>query len=452
MKIKIKTRFLGILLAAVILTSLSVLPAANAAEQEDMEFVTESLSNYLFGYMSWGVKKMGLDALQEKLEKSSKTLPEVRVAVIDSGLNTSNKYLKNRYTNDGYSFLDNTANINDDQYHGTMVSGIIADGTSSNVKILPIKVNDKSGTGKLSNVSKGIYYAIEHGADVINLSISAEDPRHTATILDDAIQAAVDAGVVVVTAAGNQGGDTADRYPARLDNVLTITSVDKNNQIAENANTGDAVDFALPGVSVRAPYYSLSFIDSGTSLAAPHAAAAAALLKTWDKSLNQYQVTEILKQYAVDLGAKGFDSTYGWGMIDLSEFDLNTVKPTEETTETPTETPTEITTDAPTAAPTEITTDAPTAAPTEITTDAPTAAPTEITTDAPTAAPTEKPILIGDADGDGEITIFDATAIQRYLAGILSDSFNEKAADTDGDGNISIFDATYIQRKLAGLL
>ena len=422
---KIKSRLLGILLViAVILTSFGVLLPANAAEQEDMEFVTESLSNYLFGYMSWGVEKMGLDDLQEKLEKTYKNLPEVRVAVIDSGLNTSNKYLKNRYTNDGYSFLDNTTNINDDQYHGTMVSGIIADGTSSNVKILPIKVNDKSGKGKLSDVSKGIYYAIEHGADVINLSISAEDPRHTATILDEAIQAAVDAGIVVVTAAGNQGGDTADRYPARLDNVLTITSVDKNNRIAENANTGDAVDFALPGVSVRAPYYSLSFIDSGTSLAAPHAAAAAALLKTWDKSLNQYQITEILKQYAVDLGAKGFDSTYGWGMIDLSRFDLNTVKPTEPPTE----------------------------APTEITTDAPTDAPTEIMTDAPTEAPTEKPVLLGDVDGDGEVTIFDATAIQRYLAGILSGPFNEEAADIDGDGDISIFDATYIQRMLAGLL
>ena len=96
------------------------------------------------------------------------------------------------------------------------------------------------------------------------------------------------------------------------DNVLTITSVDSSDKIAENANTGADVDFALPGVLILAPYKRLMMVDSGTSLAAPHAAAAAALLKSWCKHLNQDQVVDILKQYSVDLGAKGFDNTYGW--------------------------------------------------------------------------------------------------------------------------------------------
>ena len=145
--------------------------------------------------------------------------------------------------------------------------------------------------------------------------------------IDEAIEEAVSKGVVVVAAAGNQGGDTADRYPANKDNVLTITSVDSSDKIAENANTGADVDFALPGVLILAPYKRLMMVDSGTSLAAPHAAAAAALLKSWCKHLNQDQVVDILKQYSVDLGAKGFDNTYGWGMINLSKFNVNATPP-----------------------------------------------------------------------------------------------------------------------------
>ena len=269
---------------------------------------------------------MGLDVLQKKFEQKG-NLPEVKVAVIDSGINTSNKYVKNRYTNDGYNFINNSTDFNDDQYHGTMVSGIIADCTSSNVKVLPLKVNDASGRGNMNNVKKAIYYAIEHNADVINLSLSSEDPNRKITVLDDAIADAVSNGLVVVVAAGNQSGDTAYRYPANKDNVITITSIDKNDKIADSANTGADVDFALPGVLILAPYKRLMMVDSGTSLAAPHAAAAAALLKSWCKHLNQDQVVDILKQYSVDLGAKGFDNTYGWGMINLSKFNVNATPP-----------------------------------------------------------------------------------------------------------------------------
>lgn len=431
---------LSVILTAVI----AVLPfCAPVRGGGDVTFVTESLSNYALGYMSWGVKHMGLDVMQEKLEKSGKTLPEVKVAVIDSGLNTSNKYLKNRYTSDGYNFLNNSTDINDDDYHGTMVSGIIADGTSKNVKVMPLKVNDASGKGNMKNVERAIYYAIEHNADVINMSISSEDPKRSITILDEAIAAAVGKGIVVIAAAGNQSGDTAYRYPANKQNVLTITSVNNRDKIAENANTGADVDFALPGVMIAAPYKRLMMVDSGTSLAAPHAAAAAALLKTWNKNLNQDGVVSILKQYAVDLGDKGFDNTYGWGMIDLSSFDVN-AKPTEPATEPTTEPVTEPTTEPVTEPTTE-----PVAEPTtEPTTEPVTESATEPVTE-PATEPTTAPVLIGDVNGDGIITISDATCIQQYLAGLNPARFRANAADTNGDGKITIDDATLLQKYIA---
>ncbi len=426
------------LLTAAILSAVIVI--APFAKSEPV-FVTESLNNYALGYMSWGVKHMGLDVLQKNLEKKG-NLPEVKVAVIDSGINTGNKYVKNRYSNDGYNFLDNNTDINDTQYHGTMVSGIIADCTSSNVKVMPLKVNGESGSGKLSDVNRAIYYAIEHNADVINMSLSAVDSKHTLTILDDAIAEAVSKGIVVVVAAGNQSIDTADRYPANKDNVLTITSVDSSDKIAENANTGADVDFALPGVLILAPYKRLMMVDSGTSLAAPHAAAAAALLKSWCKHLNQDQVVDILKQYSVDLGAKGFDNTYGWGMINLSKFNVNATPPEPVTEPEPSTEPTEEVTTAPVTEPTE-----PVTEPAETTVE-PTTVPVETTVE-----PTTEPLIIGDVNLDGIVDIMDAVMVQLYATdNTVLDDNQKYVADVNDDGNIDVLDAMDIQKFVSSII
>ena len=381
---KIRYRILSAMLAAVAV--LAVPFGASAAETG--EDSTGALNNYLLGYMSWGVKKMGLDVLQEKLEKSGKTLPEVRVAVLDTGISTSNKYLKGRYV-DGYNFIDNNTNFEDDQYHGTEVSGVIADGTSSNVKIIPIKVMDSKGDGKMSDTAKGIYYALDHGADVINLSLSGDDKNHTYHSLDKAIADALARNVVVVVAAGNQETDASVRYPANKNNVITITAVNKQNKLALLANYGAPVDFALPGMNILAPHKNIMMPDSGTSLAAPHAAAAAALLKTWRKDLNQAQIFEILKQYSVDLGEKGVDDTYGFGMIDLSTFDIN-------------KTPEQIV-----------------------------------------------PVTVGDINKDGRVNIQDAACLQRRLAELPAGVCDVRAADIDRNGKVDISDVTALQNQLA---
>ena len=423
-----KTKLLSMILSLLMLL-ISVCVPIGAAETEEAQ--TGKLNGYLLGYMSWGIERMGLDVLQEKLENSGRALPEVRVAVLDTGLKKSNRYLQGRYLDEGYNFIDNNTDYDDDQYHGTEVSGVIADGTSSNVKILPIKVMDSNGDGKMSDTAKGIYYALDHGADVINLSLSGDDKNHTYHSLDDAIAEAVSRNVVVVVAAGNQDGDASLRYPANKDNVITITSINKRNNLGLLANYGSVIDFALPGMNILAPHRGTMLLDSGTSLAAPHAAAAAALLKTWDKSLNQAEIYEIFKQYSVDLGDKGFDDTFGWGMIDLSGFDINSayVRPTEQPTEAPTQAPTEAPTEEPTQAPTQ----------------APTHAPTEVPTQAP-----EPLYILGDADGD--VSSIDVTLMQRKLAEMsVYGAFDELAADADRDGELTALDVTLIRRYLVGV-
>ena len=110
------------LLLTAVLMSAVIMIAPFAQNGENIYFETQSLNGYALGYMSWGVKHMGLDVLQKNLEKKGK-LPEVKVAVIDSGINTDNKYLKNRYANDGYNFLDNNTDISDSEFHHTNLTG-----------------------------------------------------------------------------------------------------------------------------------------------------------------------------------------------------------------------------------------------------------------------------------------------------------------------------------------
>ena len=147
MKIK-QFLIIGFTVASLVFSTVTAAGGCVEEVKPKAELSTESLSNYSLGYMSWGVRRMGLDKLQEKLEKSGKTLPEVRVAVLDTGLKKTNRYLQGRYVDEGYNFIKNNTDYDDDQYHGTEVSGVIADGTSSNVKILPIKVMDENGDGK----------------------------------------------------------------------------------------------------------------------------------------------------------------------------------------------------------------------------------------------------------------------------------------------------------------
>ena len=110
---------LSVILAAIMMMS-AVCVHVSAAEADQAE--SGALNNYLFGYMSWGVKHMGLDVLQEKLENSGRELPEVLVAVIDSGINTSNILLKGRYT-DGYNFINNTTDFEDEDTESWMYYG-----------------------------------------------------------------------------------------------------------------------------------------------------------------------------------------------------------------------------------------------------------------------------------------------------------------------------------------
>ncbi len=232
------------------------------------------------------------------------------VAIIDSGIDTTNPELAGRlWTNPnevagngrdddqdgfvddvhGWNFVNNNANINDGLGHGTHVAGILGAasnnaygvaGVNWNARLMILKFIGSDGSGSVDNAVQAIYYAVQHGARVINASWGGPDYSQA---LDDAIRYAGNQGVVFVTAAGNESAnnDITPSYPAldRLPNQISVAAIDASGNLASFSNYGvKTVDIAAPGVDILStvPHGYASY--SGTSMATPFVAGVVSLV------------------------------------------------------------------------------------------------------------------------------------------------------------------------------
>ncbi|GGM97719.1 type VII secretion-associated serine protease mycosin [Actinoplanes campanulatus] len=328
----------------------------------------------------------------------------VTVAVIDTGVDAAHPDLGANVLR-GYDAIANTAGTSTDgNGHGTHVAGTIAavtgngvgvSGIAPDVRILPVKVLAANGSGNMSDTAEGIVWAADNGAQVINMSLGATTK---VSAVSNAITYARSKGVTVIAAAGNsrqQGSPVS--YPAADEGVVAVAATDSADKVAGYSNAGAYVDVAAPGSNITSTYPTALGAQykamNGTSMAAPHVAAVAALLKGYRSSLTPDQIETALEKSAADLGTAGFDNDFGNGRIDADAALATITSPTTAPTTAPTKAPTTApTTTAPTTAPTtSAPTTAPTTAPTKAPTTAPTTAPTKAPTSAPTTAPTKAP-------------------------------------------------------------
>ena len=250
----------------------------------------------------------------------------VVVAVIDDGIDSNHPELKHALL-PGYNAA-NPANKPRTMYHGTHVAGIIAAakgngeggyGIHPSVKILPIDVFDQRGATDFS-IAEGIMYAIQNGAKVINLSLGGYG---RAPIMEEAIKMAISNNIVVVAAAGNENWDEVS-IPAGYEGVISVGSVNSDKQLSSFSNYGPSIDLVAPGEEVYSTAYlpekQSTYVQiSGTSMASPVVAAAASMLLSKYPDLSPAQVEYILEQTADDLGARGFDTKFGNGLVNIVE-------------------------------------------------------------------------------------------------------------------------------------
>jgi subtilisin family serine protease len=248
----------------------------------------------------------------------------VVVAVIDTGVQLAHPELAGRLTAARIDFVDGDAVPEDefsggDDYgagHGTHVAGIIHL-VAPQAQIMPIRVLDTDGRGHSFAIAEAILFALENGADVVNLSLGM--PESSSYFLEDIVDQAAAQGVVVVAAAGNLN-NTRKQFPAAADCALGVTAVDAGRVKADFASFGNWVSLAAPGVGI----YSTLPVDgygswSGTSMAAPFVAGQTALLLSLDPTLTVVQVADLMGGTAVALDPynPGYIDQLGAGQIDV---------------------------------------------------------------------------------------------------------------------------------------
>ncbi|KWW20433.1 hypothetical protein AS888_18890 [Peribacillus simplex] len=247
-----------------------------------------------------GIK--GADIDNEKLQAliKKRNLKETLVAVVDTGVDDSLADLQDRVRMDlGKNFIDKKGNAIDDNGHGTHVSGIIAakadngysmQGINPLAKIMPVKVLDSSGYGDNEKIALGIKYAVDHGAKVINLSLGGEYSR----TIEYALKEAAAKNVMVIVASGNDGVEALS-YPASSKYAISVGATNALDLVSDYSNYGFQLDMVAPGTAIPSlvPNGNVTYMD-GTSMAAPHVAAATALLLSANPGLKVNEVRQIL--------------------------------------------------------------------------------------------------------------------------------------------------------------
>ncbi|WP_013324323.1 S8 family peptidase [Gloeothece verrucosa] len=254
----------------------------------------------------------------------------ITVAVIDTGVSRVPDLEETEFV-EGYDFVNDKNDATDDNGHGTHVAGTIAQSTNNNygvagiaykAKIMPLKVLSAGGGGTVADIAEAIRFAADHGADVINMSLGGGGESE---LMEQAIDYAYSKGVVIIAAAGNSG-DNASSYPARYPKVISVAALDAAGNKASYSNFGAGVDISAPGGDELAEILQETIDPQtgkaawvglhGTSMASPHVAAVAALIKAEGISDPQ-EILEVLLQSSRKITEDPFNY-YGAGQLDAA--------------------------------------------------------------------------------------------------------------------------------------
>jgi subtilisin family serine protease len=242
---------------------------------------------------------------------------DVLVAVIDSEIDSRHPDL----TGAVVSEFDAVGKKETPHSHGTGMAGAIAAhrilrGIAPGAHILAVHAfSPEAATAEATteHILRGIEWAIKNGARIINMSFAGPDDP----ILHVALEKARAKGIILIAAAGNAGPNSPPLYPGADPSVIAVTATDEHDAIFAQANRGTYVALAAPGVNILEPAPGGGYqITTGTSVAAAHVSGVAALLLERDPKLDAARLRDILQSTARDLGAKGRDDDFGWGLVD----------------------------------------------------------------------------------------------------------------------------------------
>ncbi|GLX70144.1 hypothetical protein MU1_44900 [Paenibacillus glycanilyticus] len=287
--------------------------AAESSAADDPELAKQSYLKQIGAQEAW---------------KTVRQQTDLTIAIVDTGVDLDHPDLKQNLV-PGTNLVDPNKPPDDDNGHGTSVAGVIAaDGNNGlgvsgilwEAKLMPIKALDSHGDGTERDLGEAILYAVRHGARIVVLSVGLN--RYSPYMLD-IVNYAESKGVLLIAAAGNdgliQGSKSAVKYPAAYPTVLGVGGVKADNTPDPRSNPGSEIDLAAPWHVYTTAMGGKYKQEEGTSMAAPQVAAAAALVWARYPSLKPYQVRELLRQTAKDIGPPGFDTKSGYGLLQIDQ-------------------------------------------------------------------------------------------------------------------------------------
>lgn len=264
----------------------------------------------------------------EKAWQTVRSNTDIVIALVDTGVDLDHPDLKDNLVA-GRNLVHPKLPPEDDNGHGTSVAGVLAAvgnngkgvaGVLWQAKVMPIKALDGQGDGTEKDLGEGILYAVNNGADIVVLSVGL---YRYSPYMRDIVQYAESKGVLLVAAAGNDGialGSKAEvKYPAAYPTVLAVGGAKADGSPDARSNGGPELDLIAPWTVYTTALGGKYHKEEGTSMAAPQAAAAAALVKALHPDWEPYQVRELLRQTAKDIGAPGVDNKSGYGLLRVDE-------------------------------------------------------------------------------------------------------------------------------------
>ncbi|WP_018541320.1 type VII secretion-associated serine protease mycosin [Streptomyces sp. MspMP-M5] len=342
-----RRRATGALVTAACLVGLSTAAAAPAVadgntplQSGECKFGTDDIKE-----TPWSLQRL----LTNQMWASGKG-EDIKIAVIDTGVDAGNKQLQDAIEGPGKTYVGGKP-TQDKVGHGTKVAGIIAArpsatsgffGLAPKAKVIPFQQTSDEKAGTADTLAKAINDAIAAKVDVINISQGTNASRGQLGPLEQAVKNAQQAGILIVAAAGNSGasGEEKNIYPAayseNYDNVLAVAASDRNNERASFSQPGKFVNIAAPGVDmVSTVPLGGNCVDQGTSFAAPYAAGAAALLVAKHKDgKGKWSPREIIwhLEQTAERVRRDRDDNIGWGVIDPVAALKDDTRPTAEPT------------------------------------------------------------------------------------------------------------------------
>ena len=447
-----------------------------------VEYYEENLYAYLYGYnysantlydsnQKWYFDAVNLGFAWDAGIYGSDT----KVAVIDSGVYLHNDIKNNIVPGINYVAGESADNTTDVKGHGTAVAGLIASqcnsigvvGGAFKTKVVPLKVTNNTSV-ELANIVDAVYDAVdEYNCDVINMSFGMSSDTES---LQNAVNHAINKNVIVVAAAGNEG-NTGYKYPASYDGVISVANAEKYSgsfRIYSSSQKNDKVDIAAPGKDLTSLVNSADGYDKfvGTSFSAPIVSAVAALAKSVKPSISPYEFERLVRLTADSsyMSFSGQDSNaWGMGMLDVKALfkellgdDCYVSKKatvsdntfvyitnfSDEAVKNGTIVVSEYDESGALTSVENIPLSLGSYESYEFSL-------TENGFSENARVEFVGKTTPGDVDGDGNVSLRDASVIMRYLAGYVVTA-TESAMDVDGDNSVTLRDASAILRHLAG--